>query len=158
MDVADVRSVLLSKGVRTLAVEFAGSNDEGEVINTYRFPNDPMMALLQVAPDVESIEIECHFKKDAATSKIIADLDVDETLADMFYTVLHNFQGDWVNNAGGWGMVALDLLTSDYVIDGYQRFEDCSVSYTQGTLGAPIDDVPLLPMDMAAILKTTLGM
>jgi len=66
-------------------------------------------------------------------------------LDSVFYNVLHNFPGDWINNSGGYGQAYLDLVTGQYDILGYQRYESQDEACAEGTffditIANPVDD------------------
>lgn len=138
-DSTDLRRYLVDAGVRCLGYYFDGSGDSGG-LQDFMVPDNPALPLShhaeealddvlndrtmwKVAPDLTSTIVT----NDAwvRAYKLVCQYpEGEDTLQAMFYDALEEFPGDWINNAGGYGHVAIDLLTGESRIDGWQRVED----------------------------------
>lgn len=169
--IATVRRTLVQQGYRLFAYDFDGSGDEGG-LNDVRVagPEYCNTALDEYPHSLD--EFEDHGKKydyvtqsyvDHSSAHYKAALEAikscahgEEVIEHMFYKALENFPGDWVNNEGGYGIVAIDLLTGDYRIDGFQRISDTEDADASGTAFAALDDITLSPLDLSSVIKNTL--
>jgi hypothetical protein len=70
-----------------------------------------------------------------------------EELEKWGYGVLEEYVGDYVNNAGGYGTITIDLLTGKVKVKATERHEYCSEH----------GFYPEIPKDHEKLLRTTLG-
>jgi hypothetical protein len=148
-----IRQQLIAAGLRCVAYEFDGCGDSGSVNELLLPTRSPEQALEEYTAD----SLEDTFDKASQYSyindkythidnnqyaalmrQIDAIPSATSTLEDMAYSALENFPGDWVNNDGGYGIVAIDLVTGDYRIDGYQRVSDVESAYSSGAFLEPL--------------------
>lgn len=175
-----IRKALVAKGLRTFAYSFDGSGDSGS-LESLLISDDLTRPLESYEDRLE----ECFNEKTigtwvnphidettgkhvpgkynytmspvyAAADAIIEGVDgAREALQDLAYSALEHFDGDWCNNDGGYGIVAVDLLTGEFKIDGWQRYSDTNAADSEGTCCEAIDDDQ--PLDLAKHLKSTLN-
>jgi len=118
--------------IRTIGCEFDGSGDEGYV---------NMVGVLEITLNGETTTVSAQSLDDlkdsipiiglmsrqrynyannswdtCAEAERLHDLATTHSvnLDSVFYNVLHNFPGDWINNSGGYGQAYLDLVTGQY--------------------------------------------
>lgn len=138
----EIRQSLLRAGYRVIGAEFNGSGDDG-CIEAYVFPTDDKRHL-------SLAEVQCYLEYNKPKAKEVEALvaactpEWSETLDALFDQVLENFPGDWINNDGGHGTVAVDLQTGAWTIDGWERFTDETEVNAEGTMeflqATPTDD------------------
>lgn len=163
-DLTQARRTLIAAGIRTLGFGFDGSGDDGS-LQDMCFPENPSMALDDCGSPGEFTPAYSYVGGSPAGDKALqlkkqVESLVDEgVLRDMAYSALEFFPGDWVNNDGGYGVVALDLLTGEFNIDGYERYMEVHSVDQTGTVGVALDasDVPT-SLDVTSVLRSTLGL
>lgn len=160
----DMRRRLVAAGIQTVAFTFDGMGDSGSVEEFLLPPGQP------TGPLDEYEDLECFdprktysfATKSVETSAGFAWAEPhlgpndEDMLKDLAYAALENFDGDWVNNDGGYGRVAIDLLTGQYRIDGYQRYMSEDAVGSSGTQFTPLDDVQPAPLNVTDLIKRTL--
>jgi hypothetical protein len=160
----DMRRRLVAAGIQTVAFTFDGMGDSGSVEEFLLPPGQPTGPLDEYEdldvfdpPKIYNYQEQAAVKSPgfAWVEPHLGPNDVD-MLKDLAYAALENFDGDWVNNDGGYGRVAIDLLTGQYRIDGYQRYMSEEAVCSSGEQFAPLDDVQLAPLNVTDLIKRTL--
>lgn len=164
--ILDVRTALVAAGIRTIAYSFDGSGDSGS-LEGLQLPADPSRALETFRESGLEGSFSTGHAWDntthsyqplpglAATYTTIDEIDPGQyVLEHLAYAALEHFDGDWVNNDGGWGLVAIDLLSGEFIIEGNQRYSDSSPANSDGALLEPIT---VAALDVTTILRNTLG-
>lgn len=175
-----VRKALVAKGLRTYAYSFDGSGDSGSLeemlvaddltrsLESYDDRLEECFSSKTVGTWVNAhidettgthVPGKYHYTMSpafAAADAIIECVDgARDVLQDLAYSALEHFDGDWCNNDGGYGIVAVDLLTGEFKIDGWQRYSDTNAADSYGTCVDAIDDDS--PLDLTKHLKSTLN-
>lgn len=167
-----IRQQLVAGGLRTVGYSFDGSGDSGSVdhMKLHADPTTPLQEILDANGCLETFNSATIYgysngkyqsKTNPAFEKIDPLLDqvtgAENYLEEMAYAALEHFDGDWVNNEGGYGTVAIDLVTGAFYIDGSQRVSSEESACSDGTLKQcePID--PAGTFDMTSLIKATLG-
>lgn len=158
-----LRQALLAAGFRCIGAEFNGSGDSGS-LEHFVFPSESQRqaSFDELMADDESqgsLDYLLSYDKELidkidAISKPYSDQQWDSGLEGVFYRVLENFPGDWVNNAGGYGKVIIDLQTGQWNIDGYERYESEEPAGKSGTMS--FEPVATPQMDVLDLVKLTL--
>ena len=148
--VTPTRYALVNQGVRVVSFEFDGSGDEGS-INALWLPLDfPHLSLEEYRQRIDvgyspGFDYEKSYTASSAVTQAQTIIDDDpktrEVLEHMAYEALEHFDGDWVNNGGGYGSVYIDLLTGAFHIEGYTRHTYSEHVPSSGTTWDPIDPV-----------------
>lgn len=163
-DITEARRRLIAAGIRTLGFNFDGCGDDGS-LQEICFPDNPALALAKCEePNEFTPAYSFSFNDSEQTTKVKAfktklELLVDvSVLQDLAYAALVYFPGDWVNNDGGYGVVALDLLSGEFKIDGYERYTEVNAVDAGGTVTLPLDVLDTtFPLDVTTVLRSTLG-
>jgi hypothetical protein len=168
-DHTSIRKALVAAGLRTFAYSFDGAGDSGslEQLLLPSQPNAPLAEHVDVRLDdafnssatYGNIDGEWQASPTPGYKEAYAIIEsvtnAEDALHDMAYAALERFDGDWVNNDGGYGIVAVDLMTGQYRIDGYQRYMSTSSANSDGIC---FDDIGTdQPLDLAKHLKSTLN-
>lgn len=163
-----IRKALVTAGLRTFAYSFDGCGDSGS-LNDLLLPSNLTIPLADIEDTLDesfySATITEWIDNKYVTMPnpgfVAANTILDSVfgsslvLEDMAYAALEHFDGDWVNNDGGYGVVGIDLLTGDFKIEGFQRYSDASPADSDGTCFDALDiDQPL---DLTQHLKSTLN-
>lgn len=131
-----MRRQLLDAGVRTVGFSFDGGGDSGSL--EYLCVPDELPSLGLDAYDDLDVFLFCGGHSPEPVPKQVYDLvaqyNARNWLEDVAYAALEYFDGDWVNNDGGFGIVAIDLQTGAFRIEGHQRFSDTSPACSNGSL------------------------
>jgi hypothetical protein len=146
---AEEQTALLAAGVVAVGCEFSGSGDDGE-INDIRV----LMAEDVPAPVAASVDLSESVAELVDRGCDPADVSGAPDPRDLMYFALDRFDGDWVNNEGGYGHALLDLRTGVLIIDGYQYVQHTEAAWTECKLLAP---GVATPRNLEQVLKQTLG-
>lgn len=177
MHYLDIRKALVAGGLRSVAYAFDGAGDSGSLEGMLVPTVFPTPALADFAGDpLEDCYLpsksygklpngEYGYAENPSAKPVLALIKsvnttpgAENALEDMAYAALEHFDGDWCNNDGGYGIVAIDLLTGEFRIDGFQRYTDTTDADSAGTIVSALDDdVEPKPLDLAALLKSTLN-
>lgn len=173
----EIRQALVAGGLRTIAYDFDGAGDSGSLgsmLLPQEFPTPAMKDLIgmNTVEDVfESAQkwgeladgkygYQTKPSAEPALALIASIPGADDAIRDMMYSALEHFDGDWVNNDGGYGAVAIDLLTGEFQIDGFQRYTDSTDADSSGSFIEALGNVEAqaaTELDLTAILKSTLN-
>lgn len=162
---------LLAANIRVVGFTFDGSGDSGSIDSDLRLFPEPSWSLQCIKTDfVGNPAYDVVGRRDVVwfltntnhanerfTSAVLAAFEVLNTmppaqvrtveneLTELAYSTLEeHFPGDWVNNAGGYGLIAFDLQTGDFHVWGQQRIEDTVDASASGTCAAwPVMTTPL---------------
>lgn len=163
------RKAAVAAGFRTIGAEFCGSGDEGSIDYCGLPSGDGIDHTTPVAKIEEECGAHLHTgdKWDQNQQKWVNDGSFDlvgslakehgVNLNDLFYSVLVNFPGDWVNNEGGYGKVFLDLVNGEYYIDGYQRIEHVESADASGVYFNEVVQLVDPVVDTSEYIKSLLG-
>lgn len=166
-----IRQELVAGGLRTVGFAFDGCGDSGS-LEGMRLPTDPALPLnhyLEEYSDLQSFEgpttYECnengiwsvvnHPAWENIQSLVNSISGAEDALDTWAYAALEHFDGDWINNGGGYGKVALDLVTGEFYIDGEQRVQSTESAISQGSLSTMEPFQQTLQID--SLIKRTLG-
>lgn len=171
---AAVRATLLAHGIRTVAFRFDGAGDSGS-LDALALALDPSLPIDSDADFDDyfytKYELQNNFpwKKvppstvaaHGAFEVIESESSFINTLERLGYDALEYFDGDWVNNDGGFGVVAIDLATGAFEIQGQQRYTETTEANSEGTLNW--DSADVMPQTtaeapLATQISTTLGL
>lgn len=162
MTTPNLRTILLANGYRVIAAAFDGSGDSGSLSGFYLpCPEDSTKSLTEILADDKELNMDLLFAGPQVMAKIkellapLKENTWDDPLDMLFYQILENFDGDWVNNAGGYGMAAVDLQTGEWTIQGYQRYEESSAANSEGLF--KWDPMPTSTMTVSDLVKLTLN-
>jgi hypothetical protein len=158
----EARRRLVAAGIRTIGFGFDGSGDSGSV-QEICFPDDAALPLEECgspsdftpAYTFSGLGVPPYAAKAEEYKKKVDSLVQMSVLEDIAYAALEFFPGDWVNNDGGYGTVAIDLLTGEFNIDGYQRYMEVSAADQSGSVGEPLDETA--GPDVMTVVRSTLG-
>lgn len=149
-NVTSTRYALVSQGVRVVSFEFDGSGDDGSVHALWLPLDFPHLSLEEyrsrmLEGGMPGFGYEKSYTTSSAVTQAQTIIDDDpktrKVLQDMAYYALEHFDGDWVNNEGGYGVVYIDLLTGAFHIEGYTRYTESVYVPSSGTTWDPIDPV-----------------
>jgi hypothetical protein len=145
-----VQDALLAVGVVAVGCEFSGGGDEGSIdtvslLTTEHLP-DP------ITDDCDLPDSAQTLVQDGLGTDEVAGGPSEDAVRELCYFGLERFDGDWINNEGGYGFALMDLRTGFLIIDGTQRTE-CS-AFTACQL---LDPVAAPPLTLEQVLRQTLG-
>lgn len=138
------RQAATAAGFRTIGAEFDGSDDEGSVgyVGIPAGLDDEMLDAKALVDLKESTFGLLSLNKWVSgqgwvpNARVQQLLDLakehDLDLSTLFYEILEEFPGDWVNNEGGYGTVWLDLVSGEYWINGNQRVTTSEDAHAEG--------------------------
>lgn len=150
----NVVQTLLDAGIRTVGFAFDGAGDSGSVDGLMLWP-DPGASLETIrdckdpdrfmgtgaikwytssTPSFVSDSTVALAQTLHSKAELLTESHIDAELIDLAYAALEYFGGDWVNNDGGFGTVAIDLVTGDFEIWGHQRYTETTPVNSHGTL------------------------
>jgi len=153
----ELRMALVAEGLRTVGVEFDGSGDSGQ-INDIVFPCEETHTLPLKTVQASERLVGASWNQNSELKKRYGLATTGprwDRFTELMYDVLGScFPGDWINNDGGYGIVWIDLVTGEYVLEGWQRI---SMSENASAEGSVLNPLVNPDTDMSAYVKSLLA-